>query len=110
SWIDQEGVSLIGDWIEHLPANPKADRQEKETVAKRQANATAALKRLSSKKSLPLQEQAKIIDRLFLSVGDSLALLRAVDKKALNPSTCETIIAKGTAASEPLVRDLFERF
>ena len=110
SWIDQKGVSLIGDWIEHLPANKKADRLEKEMVAKRQAEETAALKRLSSKNNLPLQEQGEIIDRLLLSVGNSLALLRAVDEKALNPSVCEAIIARGTVASEPHVRDLFERF
>jgi len=108
SLLDESGVSLIHDWIQQLPSS--TTNLDSQAVAKRQADEAAALNKLRSTSPVSVAEQTRAIEPMLLSVSHALSLLRAVDEKSLPPALCKTIVAKGTASPEPLVRDLFERF
>jgi putative heme-binding domain-containing protein len=107
--IDERGLDLIYDWIQQLPAGEE-NLVASNSPAKLQPKEKAALRQLGSSNNLTARQQSEAIEQMLSSVSDALALVRALDQKSLRPAICQTVIAKGSAASEPLVRDLFERF
>jgi len=107
SWLDPRGVTLICDWIKQLPPAPQTNHIDYTAAAKRKAAQATALARLRANDS---PDRDETIDKMLASPSGALALLRAVNEKSLRPELCQTIIAKGTSVSEPMVRDLFERF
>jgi len=107
--IDERGLDLIYDWIQQLPAGEE-NLVASNSPARLQPEEKATLRQLGSSNNLTARQQSEAIEQMLSSVSDALALVRALDQKSLRQAICQTVIAKGSAASEPLVRDLFERF
>ncbi len=99
--VDPEGVNLIASWIGQLP--PAKGSVEPKTLEVR-ARETAALKEICTGGP----QAAAAVDRLLVSPSGALDLLLSIDR--LSPTAREQVIAKATASSSDVVRDLFERF
>ena len=104
--IDQRGTGLIHDWIRSLtPAGTNLAPVAVHRERTEQFNDVAKLKRASH------AEQADVmIERLLSSVSGALILLRTIEESQIAPAILNQILAKGIAATDRQIADLFERF
>jgi putative heme-binding domain-containing protein len=94
----------IAEWIarSHYRTEPNAkDRAQAREDLKRE-QAEAVKKRA--------KERVEAIAGLLKGPGPALVLLRALDDNRFTPSVRAQVLASATAAPDPQVRDLFERF
>jgi putative heme-binding domain-containing protein len=98
--IDDRGLRLVRAWIDAMPAN--RDDASPETHAQRETERTAVAK-LQSGDLSPL-------DSLLQTGSGSLSVLFALLENTLPVEVRRQVIARGSQLSEPLRRDLFERF
>jgi putative heme-binding domain-containing protein len=85
--VDEEGVALIGRWIDGLPGAAGAAKAKGE-----------------------LPEDAAAIGCVLGSTSGALDLMRAVDAGRLSAELRREAIRQGVSSSEDAVRGLFERF
>jgi mono/diheme cytochrome c family protein len=97
--IDDKGVLLMRDWI----ASQKPSESISDAVKQQRAAEQESLKRLAA------GEGARLDDLLATSSG-TLSVALAVIDGTLRGDARQQAIAKGSALSDPLRRDLFERF
>jgi uncharacterized repeat protein (TIGR03806 family) len=114
--IDDRGVSLLRQWISQL--------EQSSELANEDDNASSAARQLATSNQATLQNLIKdanadssateaAIDRLFSSTSGALLLassLRGGGAKGISYDVRSTVIAKGTALDDAVVRDLFEAF
>jgi putative heme-binding domain-containing protein len=97
--VDNRGVTLIRDWIaslapeSNLPEPVRSQRDSERTMTSQ----------LTKGDSNPL-------DQLLGTPSGALSVALAVTDGSLEARVSEQAIAKGSALSDPLRRDLFERF
>lgn len=112
--IDDKGLNLLRDWITQLdyptPDNKSGptDRTSAEQIAETNKATLKMLAHPDDRKS----ETDAAIDRLLATTSGALLLASAVrgDTESLSETVRNAAISKGTAVSDPLVRDLFEAF
>jgi putative heme-binding domain-containing protein len=96
--VDEAGLTLIHDWIRHLPA------------AKTVAEDRTDLEKLSGANGATSQaERAAATDRLLAEPAAALGLLHALDARQVPEPVRAQVIAVAMTKEAP-VRDLFERF
>jgi putative heme-binding domain-containing protein len=88
--VDDEGVGLIGRWIDGLPRTPGPGD--------------------AAKPGAELPEDAAAIRRMLASTSGALNLMRAIDADRLSAEMRQLAIRQGIASPEDAVRGLFERF
>lgn len=110
STIDVNGTQLIYDWIRQLPAAPIADPHEHELVSKSQVDDSACLTALESSTKTEFNARLASVDRLLGSVRGAMALLRMINDGRLSPELKSAALARAIDHSDPLVRDLYQRF
>jgi len=93
SVVDEDGLSLIYDWIASLDAS----RSPAE-------GGPLGLEKLGN------DERAAAIDRLLATTSDAIRLMRYVDGTRLPGSLRAEVITRATSHPASQVRDLFERF
>ncbi len=98
--VDERGLLLIRDWIEGLKGSFKDISQE--AAVQRDAE-REALDKLKSGDLAPL-------DSLLQTSSGCLSILLSIVDKTLPEAVRNQAVAKGGKLSEPLHRDLFERF
>ena len=99
--LDDRGILLLRDWIAEMKPD-SANGLAPATITQRKAE-NEALERL-------LAGDAKQLDPLLATNSGALSLLLALLDGKLSPDLRAQAIAKGSAQTEPLRRDLFERF
>ena len=114
--IDDEGVSLLREWISQLePSSELANENENVASAAHHLATTnrATLKKLKSSENSSSSTTQAAIDRLLSSTSGALLLassLRGDAAKGLTSDVRSAVITKGTALDDAIVRDLFEAF
>jgi putative heme-binding domain-containing protein len=98
--VDDRGLLVVRDWIASLKSNPKD--LSPATIAQRQVE-EKDLAQLKTGDSSPL-------DKLLATNSGALSVLLAILDEQLSAAIRASAIAKGSAITEPLRRDLFERF
>jgi putative heme-binding domain-containing protein len=93
--VDERGLRLIYDWIRQLPGRTSVLKDGR-----------PALDKLCSLQG-PARKEA--IRRLLASPSTALMLVRVFDEGRVPPSVRSEVLA-AAMTSEPVVRDLFERF
>ncbi len=109
SVIDVELLRLLHDWITGLSPAPAAEPEQAQ-VAQLRAEEQKLMQQLAAPNGSPATDALAAIDRLLGSANGALRLLHAIDEAALDPAVKKNVLAKGIAQSDPVVRDLFERF
>ena len=117
--IDDDGLSLLREWISQLeqsPGTPDRVRQNDDAmaVAKQLAEGNrATLNSLTTIEDANSEAAKAAIDRLLASTSGALLLassLRETDGEILSAEIRNAVIASGTALDDTVVRDLFEAF
>jgi len=98
--VDDRGLLLVRDWIASQKARWPSVSAEAKAQRETEEQALASLK----------TGDASQLDPLLASPSGALSLLLAVLDGSLPPEIRTQAIAKGSAAPDPLRRDLFERF
>jgi len=98
--VDDRGILVVRDWIASM--KPNAADLTPATIAQREAE-EQSLSQLQAGDSTQL-------DALLTTNSGALSLLLALLDDKLSPDIRAQAIAKGSAVTEPLRRDLFERF
>jgi putative heme-binding domain-containing protein len=100
--IDDRGLLLLRDWVASMPAPPKQKGLAPETRTQRATEETALAQLKSG--------DAALLDTLLATGSGALSVALAVIDGSLPESARAQAIAKGSALTDPLRRDLFERF
>ena len=109
SLIDDQGLKLIYDWIGQLPQIVGADPDFVAATREEEIN-RAAIETLGKKQLARAGERALVDQLLATSSGGLMALREIQGSLPVNSRAGKSIIAAGTAAKNPLVQSLFERF
>jgi uncharacterized repeat protein (TIGR03806 family) len=115
--IDDQGLALLREWIAQLDnstAGGVAESDRSVIAAAKQLTATnrETLQTLLKGKDAASERAQAAIDRLLSSTSGALLLAGSLreDAASLPADVRNAVIAKGTALTDPLVRDLFEAF
>ena len=117
--IDDDGLSLLREWILQLEQSPGASdlvgqNDDTMTVAQQLAEGNrATLKSLTTIENANSEAAKAAIDRLLASTSGALLLassLRETDGQVLSAEIRNAAITRGTALDDAVVRDLFEAF
>jgi uncharacterized repeat protein (TIGR03806 family) len=106
--VDRDGIDLISQWIEQMPAESAPDAISHESTARLRNDETAALARL--RESNTLAEQSELIEGLLASPSGALRLLRSVDHHDLPEVIAAHAVDAAVKHGDVSIRDLFERF
>lgn len=97
---DAEGIRLVRDWIASM--RPTHGKLPPEAQSRRKLEHAALAKLISGDESA--------LDTLFASSSGALAVALALNDDTVPPSVRQGVIRKGYALTDPMQRDLFERF
>jgi putative heme-binding domain-containing protein len=98
--VDDRGILVVRDWIASM--KPNAADLTPATIAQRKGEEQALIKLQAGDSSQ--------LDALLTTNSGALSLLLALLDDKLSLDIRAQAIAKGSAVTEPLLRDLFERF
>jgi putative heme-binding domain-containing protein len=102
SVVDDQGLRLMFDWIEKMPAPAGSSGLKWDPVKfDRMLNAL----RDGSPRAV-----AAAIDRHLSDSANALRVIRALQEKSFDPALRRLLIARGAAHPKLEIRDLFERF
>ncbi|MDA0283088.1 MAG: PQQ-dependent sugar dehydrogenase [Planctomycetota bacterium] len=113
--IDDQGLSLLREWITQLEPSSSVPVNDSDNAASTLALQLAATNRktltsLSQEANPASPSSQAAIDRLLSSTSGALLLASSIRNGGLTPEIRRAVIAKGTSLADPLVRDLFEAF
>lgn len=106
--VDERGVSLLRQWILSLPSRTPSPRVTPET-ARLRASQEDAIRRLHAT-GVTAEQSAAPIDQLLSSTSGALALLSEIEAGSLPRPVAQLAAARGAAAQQGEIRDLFRRF
>ena len=106
--VDRDGIDLISQWIEQMPAESAPDAVSHESTARQRNDETVALTRL--RESNTLAEQSELIEGLLSSPSGALRLLRSVDHNDFPDAIASSAVEAAVRHGDVSIRDLFERF
>jgi uncharacterized repeat protein (TIGR03806 family) len=115
--IDDQGLALLREWITQLDNSTaggvaESDRSVIEAARQLAASNKETLQALLKAKDAASARAQAAIERLLSSTSGALLLAGSLREDAgkLPADVRNAVIAKGTALTDPLVRDLFEAF
>jgi putative heme-binding domain-containing protein len=108
--ISEAGLNLLFDWIRQMPKNPDANGTDEAAAGRLEAANDKLLNELRRGNAPLPEERGETIGRLLSTSVGALALLHEINVKSLDQGLQKEVIARGTAHTNALVRDLFERF
>ena len=102
--VDTQGVQLIHDWINSLPAAPLDN-----SLAAARGQVAVQLRALGVA-DLDAKTRADHINRLLESTSGATRLLQEINDRSLSARTRRQVIELASSHATANVRDLFERF
>jgi uncharacterized repeat protein (TIGR03806 family) len=103
--VDEKAVSMLAEWISAMP-RPSKDGPPPRWSAEDQA----ALKKIDAGASVSADDRAKAVRRLTATTRGAVALMRRIDRGALDGPARRQAVAIASGDARPEIRDLFERF
>ena len=100
SLVDERGLLVVRDWIASLNVDPK------DATPVTQSQRSIERQQLSSL----LQGDAGALDSLLSTSSGALSVMLALVDGSLPSQLRQSVITKGSALTDPVRRDLFERF
>jgi uncharacterized repeat protein (TIGR03806 family) len=106
--VDADGVALIRRWIKELPATDgKALTAAAEEL---RAEESRHLEQLRAVTNATREKKMAVADQLLSTTSGAMRLTLALDERLLSLETKTLVLNQASFTSDPLVRDLFERF